>query len=223
MLIKCPECGKEISDKATLCPNCGAPIEKKSTNILHTSYFTISYSPIWTINGKRISVLVNDRSYGEFSSKEPFTTRIPIDGGTTKVQIRSNIQNVTKTFNFERNQNYELNFKLSRFTGQFDIELLNQHRQVIDSIKSNVIIFILAFLFPIFGIAYMILCKSKASYSIRNLSVSIIYGFLIGFLFLYIVPVACGKEIYSITESLLFSLFAGGLVPFLNNILINKL
>lgn len=27
-LIKCTECGKEISDKATSCPNCGCPIEK---------------------------------------------------------------------------------------------------------------------------------------------------------------------------------------------------
>lgn len=26
-LINCPECGKEISDKATFCPNCGFPIE----------------------------------------------------------------------------------------------------------------------------------------------------------------------------------------------------
>ena len=26
-LIKCPECGKEISDKATACPNCGAPVQ----------------------------------------------------------------------------------------------------------------------------------------------------------------------------------------------------
>lgn len=27
-LIKCPECGKEISDKATACINCGCPIDK---------------------------------------------------------------------------------------------------------------------------------------------------------------------------------------------------
>lgn len=25
-LIKCPDCGKEISDKAPVCPNCGRPI-----------------------------------------------------------------------------------------------------------------------------------------------------------------------------------------------------
>lgn len=32
MLIKCTECGKEISDKATSCPNCGCPIESKIKN-----------------------------------------------------------------------------------------------------------------------------------------------------------------------------------------------
>ena len=37
-MIKCPECGKEISDKAEACPNCGAPMAKRcpkcgSTNI----------------------------------------------------------------------------------------------------------------------------------------------------------------------------------------------
>ena len=28
-LINCPECGKEISDKATYCPNCGNPINQQ--------------------------------------------------------------------------------------------------------------------------------------------------------------------------------------------------
>ena len=28
-MIKCPECGKEISDKAVSCPNCGAVVKKK--------------------------------------------------------------------------------------------------------------------------------------------------------------------------------------------------
>lgn len=32
-LIKCPECGKEISDKASSCPNCGCPIEIQKTEV----------------------------------------------------------------------------------------------------------------------------------------------------------------------------------------------
>ena len=27
-LVKCPECGKEISDSATTCPNCGVNVQK---------------------------------------------------------------------------------------------------------------------------------------------------------------------------------------------------
>lgn len=29
-MIKCPECGKEVSDKAEVCVNCGCPISKAS-------------------------------------------------------------------------------------------------------------------------------------------------------------------------------------------------
>ena len=31
-LIKCIECGKEISSSAKVCPNCGYPIEKNNIN-----------------------------------------------------------------------------------------------------------------------------------------------------------------------------------------------
>ncbi len=31
-LIKCPECGKEISDKAAACPNCGCPLSEMVTS-----------------------------------------------------------------------------------------------------------------------------------------------------------------------------------------------
>ena len=30
-LIKCPECGKEVSDKAAACIHCGCPIQKVHT------------------------------------------------------------------------------------------------------------------------------------------------------------------------------------------------
>ena len=37
MLIKCTECGKEVSDKADSCPNCGCPIEKSNSDIKENS------------------------------------------------------------------------------------------------------------------------------------------------------------------------------------------
>ena len=32
-LIKCSECGKEISDKAKVCPNCGNPLEENVVKV----------------------------------------------------------------------------------------------------------------------------------------------------------------------------------------------
>lgn len=37
-LIKCPECNKEISDKADSCPNCGFPIDKIKKNIVNEEF-----------------------------------------------------------------------------------------------------------------------------------------------------------------------------------------
>lgn len=33
-LIRCPECRKEISDKAETCPHCGMPISSKKENVM---------------------------------------------------------------------------------------------------------------------------------------------------------------------------------------------
>ena len=33
-LIKCSECGKEISDKATTCIHCGCPVSKNKSNVI---------------------------------------------------------------------------------------------------------------------------------------------------------------------------------------------
>lgn len=33
-MMKCPECGKEISDSAKACPNCGHPIKQKKSKLI---------------------------------------------------------------------------------------------------------------------------------------------------------------------------------------------
>lgn len=43
-LIKCPECGKEFSDKATSCPNCGCPISE----IMSVNSDEVSLDDIWS-------------------------------------------------------------------------------------------------------------------------------------------------------------------------------
>lgn len=60
-LINCPECGKEMSDKALRCPNCGYERKKKEPvlgclNCL--SLFTIVISLIASIGGVGIFIFV---------------------------------------------------------------------------------------------------------------------------------------------------------------------
>ena len=43
-LINCPECGKQISDKAHNCPNCGYPLENNFANEIRYDITIISFS-----------------------------------------------------------------------------------------------------------------------------------------------------------------------------------
>ncbi len=53
-LIQCPECGKEISDKASTCPNCGCPIKVDASNVISSTENTnsINNNQISTANPK---------------------------------------------------------------------------------------------------------------------------------------------------------------------------
>ena len=49
-IIKCPECGKDVSTAAEACPHCGYPFKKQSSQFIsyETKTVTIIY---WTKNG----------------------------------------------------------------------------------------------------------------------------------------------------------------------------
>ncbi|MDO4171854.1 MAG: zinc-ribbon domain-containing protein, partial [Prevotellaceae bacterium] len=51
-IVKCSECGKEVSDKATSCPNCGAPLQ------------TVIQAPTQTVEKEKIIVVNNSSSNG---------------------------------------------------------------------------------------------------------------------------------------------------------------
>lgn len=39
-LIRCPECGKEISDSAQVCPNCGCKTELGNQNEIMKTFYS---------------------------------------------------------------------------------------------------------------------------------------------------------------------------------------
>lgn len=41
-LIKCPECGREISDKAISCPGCGCPVEQNDNKMADINIATFA-------------------------------------------------------------------------------------------------------------------------------------------------------------------------------------
>lgn len=55
-LIKCPECGKEISDKASACIRCGYPLHKKDEKILYDVIYK-GYTDTRTKNENQIKLI----------------------------------------------------------------------------------------------------------------------------------------------------------------------
>lgn len=83
-LIKCPECGKEISDKASACPNCGSPI-KTAGCIVHFERKKAMFV------GSAVSgtVCVDGRHVGSASNGASFD--VELSYGSHSVSIESSI------------------------------------------------------------------------------------------------------------------------------------
>lgn len=66
-LIKCPECGKMISDKALTCPQCGAPIALAMpipvTFVRPKSFLNSAISCNVFVDGQKIGILTNGWSF----------------------------------------------------------------------------------------------------------------------------------------------------------------
>ncbi|MEY8339465.1 zinc-ribbon domain-containing protein [Lachnospiraceae bacterium 62-35] len=58
-LIKCPECGREVSDKADKCIHCGYPLKVKS--IINNQEYDLSYELELVLDGKNIEAIKSVR------------------------------------------------------------------------------------------------------------------------------------------------------------------
>ena len=101
-LISCPECGKEISERAQSCPNCGCPIATQKEAIDETedsnSVLIHGYEETFAID-TNVKIYKGDELAGEVAPASKF--KLPIDGDceltfkanmrSRKVQIRKGI------------------------------------------------------------------------------------------------------------------------------------
>lgn len=84
-LIKCIDCGREISDKATACPHCGCPIENRKVSgivkIKIPKTQQISGGWVGLLSSKAVSV--KNGSFILWSGKHGETASFQIDHPTT--------------------------------------------------------------------------------------------------------------------------------------------
>lgn len=95
-LIKCPECGKNISDKAESCPHCGYSLEKKSSTTKIISNNTLNnLKSKWDNKYLLILVIVLIGGYFLFFNNSKENT-----GTTPNTELKPNVNG-----NYEFNQN----------------------------------------------------------------------------------------------------------------------
>ena len=71
-LIKCPECGKEISDKAKCCIHCGYPLDElkeKTSNIINNENSLYSVKLI-SFGAQKVKIIKVVRELSELGLKE---------------------------------------------------------------------------------------------------------------------------------------------------------
>lgn len=87
-LIKCPECGKEISDKAKSCPNCGAPVAKKFCQ--HCGEQIDQECVVCPKCGKQVGklkddkIIINNSSSASASAAASASSRVYVHAGKPK-------------------------------------------------------------------------------------------------------------------------------------------
>lgn len=113
-MIKCPECGKEISDKAAVCPNCGAPVAA----LTGTLTITREYSK--ASKGVPVTVQVDENiEEFEINNDESFTAKVVLGKHLLRLYVDGNL---IQTFAIDMNEDYYFDFKMQSLEQAYIIE-----------------------------------------------------------------------------------------------------
>ena len=113
-LIKCPECGKEISDKATACPNCGMPLRREDRG---TYDIIITREKQKFLVNPKIKVTVDTTN--KYILEKNGSITIPLTTGSHTILFSSGIRK-TQT-NIDVTENMNINVQFNRATGEIDV------------------------------------------------------------------------------------------------------
>lgn len=113
-LIKCPECGKEISDKATVCPNCGMPLRQEDRG---TYDVIITREKQKFLVNPKIKVTIDTAN--EYILEKNGSITIPLTTGAHTILFSSGIRK-TQT-NIDVTENMNINVQFNRATGEIDV------------------------------------------------------------------------------------------------------
>lgn len=96
-LIKCPECGREVSDKAVSCPQCGYPIA--SMAVQETPKKPVTFWRKRKSYGSAIHavVYIDDVRVGTVDNDEEFTVNLKCGEHTVAIESSSQINTVNKS------------------------------------------------------------------------------------------------------------------------------
>lgn len=92
MLIKCPECGKEISDKSERCIHCGYPLKSNHTCIINGKEYDLSF-----VFDENYSYLYKVRDFVQITHCDIHTARQYIDKFISNSHIPKTLYIESKT------------------------------------------------------------------------------------------------------------------------------
>ena len=114
-LIKCSECGKEISDKAESCPNCGNPINKKE----ESKIMVYGYNESYMINPK-VKIFINNEEIGSVSKGQLFEYDITED---CEVTFKSSLRKTSVSVKAGRVTKIKLSW--NRLIGKLESQIID--------------------------------------------------------------------------------------------------
>jgi len=113
-LINCPECGKEISDKATACPGCGMPLRREDRG---TYDVVITREKQWFLINPKIKIIVD--AADEFFIENDSSVTIPLTTGAHTLLFSSGIRKTQTDIDVSENMN--INVKFNRASGEINV------------------------------------------------------------------------------------------------------